>query len=53
VEGQALALLQRGEEVMVLPVDAPTAKKLKRLAVGDSVTVTAQGSIKTTKGRSR
>jgi hypothetical protein len=53
VEGQSLALLKRGEEVMVLPVDEPTARRLKRLAVGDAITVTPQGSIKTTKGRSR
>jgi hypothetical protein len=53
VEGQSLALLTRGEEVMVLPVDEPTARRLKRLAVGDAITVTPQGSIKTTKGRSR
>jgi hypothetical protein len=52
VEGQTLALLKRGEEVMVLPIDDATARRLKRLAVGDAVTVTRQGSIKT-KGRSR
>lgn len=52
VDGQSLALLKRGEEVMVLPVDEPTARRLKRLAVGDAITVTPQGSIKT-KGRSR
>ena len=52
VEGQALALLKRGEEVMVLPVDDATARRLKRVAVGEAVTVTPKGSIKT-KGRSR
>lgn len=52
VESQTLALLKRGEEVMVLPIDDATARRLKRLAVGDAVTVTRQGSIKT-KGRSR
>lgn len=52
IEGQSLALLKRGEEIMVLPVDDATARRLKRVAVGDAVTVTRQGSIKT-KGRSR
>jgi hypothetical protein len=52
IEGQSLALLKHGEEIMVLPVDDATARRLKRVAVGDAVTVTRQGSIKT-KGRSR
>lgn len=52
VEGQLLALLQRSEEIMVLPIDNATARRLKRIAVGETVTVTANGSIKT-KGRSR
>jgi len=52
VDGQLLALLKRSEEVMVLPIDDATARRLKRIAVGDTVTVTADGSIKT-KGRSR
>jgi len=52
VEGQALALLGHGDEVMVLPIDDATARRLKRIAVGDEVTVMLNGSIKT-KGRSR
>lgn len=52
VEGQALALLKRGEEVLVMPVDDATARRLKRVAVGDVVTITLSGSVKT-KGRSR
>ena len=52
VDGQLLALLKRSEEIMVLPIDDATARRLKRIAVGDTVTVTANGSIKT-KGRSR
>jgi hypothetical protein len=52
VDGQLLALLKRSEEIMVLPIDDATARRLKRIAVGDTVTVTADGSIKT-KGRSR
>jgi len=52
VEGQALALLGHGDEVMVLPIDDATARRLKRISVGDDVTVMLNGSIKT-KGRSR
>ncbi|WP_395827925.1 hypothetical protein [Collimonas sp.] len=37
---------------MVLPVDDATARSLKRIALGEVVTVTPKGSIKT-KGRSR
>jgi hypothetical protein len=52
IEGQPLALLKLGEEIMVLPVDAATAKRLKRMAVGQQVGLTAKGAIKT-KGRGR
>lgn len=51
VDGQSLALLKRGEEIMVLPIDEATARRLKRVSVGDVVSVTTTGSIKT-KGRS-
>lgn len=51
IDGHSLALLQRGEEVMVLPIDEATARRMKRLALGDPVTVT-QGAIKMP-GRSR
>jgi len=53
VEGQALALLKRGDEVMVMPIDQATARRMSRIAVGDAVSITAKGSIKTSKGRSR
>ena len=53
VDGQALALLQRGDEVMVMPVDQLMARHLRRIALGDAVSITAQGSIKTSKGRGR
>lgn len=52
IEGQALALLKLGDEVMVLPVDDATARRLRRVAVGQKLGVTAKGAIKT-KGRSR
>ena len=53
IEGQALALLKRGDEVMVMPIDQATARRMSRIAVGDAVTITPKGSIKTSKGRSR
>jgi len=53
IEGQSLALLRHGDEVLVLPIDAATAQRIKRLAVGEPVTVIAQGSIRKSKGRSR
>lgn len=53
VESQALALLQRGEEMMVMSIDQATARRLKHVAVGETVTITPKGSIKTSKGRSR
>jgi hypothetical protein len=53
VEGQPLALLKRGEAMLVLPIDQATARRLSRISVGDPVSVTSKGSIKTTKGRSR
>ncbi|MEI6297567.1 MAG: conjugal transfer protein TraI, partial [bacterium] len=52
VDKQFLALLKNGDDVMVLPIDEATARRRKRIAVGDIITVTINGSIKT-KGRSR
>jgi hypothetical protein len=52
VEGHILVLLKRSEEIMVLPIDDATALRLKRVAVGDVVTVTPKGAIKT-KGKKR
>lgn len=51
IDGHSLALLKRGEEGMVLPIDEATARRMQRLALGDPVTVT-KGSIKMP-GRSR
>jgi hypothetical protein len=52
VDDQALALLKRGEQVMVLEVDHAAAQRLMRLPLGARVEVSAQGAIKA-KGRSR
>ena len=47
-----MALLKRGEEVLVLPVNEATARRMKRMRLGDQVTATANGATKS-KGRSR
>lgn len=52
VAGQPLALLQRDELIMVLPIDEATARRLKRVKIGTKLTVHANGSIRK-KGRSR
>lgn len=52
VEGQHLALLKISDEIFVKPVDESTARRLKRLAVGQHIVVKTQGVIKT-KGRGR
>ncbi|MBU5612643.1 TraI/MobA(P) family conjugative relaxase [Geomonas azotofigens] len=51
VEGEFLALLKRGDEILVLPVGAGIAQRLKRVPVGDTVTVTANGSVTRARGR--
>jgi hypothetical protein len=45
-------LLKQGDRLMVLEVDAATARRLKRLPLGAQVSVNAHGVIKA-KGRSR
>lgn len=52
VEGQSMALLKRGDEVLVLPINEATARRMKRMKLGEPVTTTAKGAIKS-KGRSR
>lgn len=49
---QTLALLQSGDDVLVLPIDEATARRLKRVAVGSAISVTPQGVLRT-QGRSR
>jgi hypothetical protein len=52
VDDQALALLRRGEQIMVLEVSDAAAQRLRRLPLGARVEVNARGAIKA-KGRSR
>lgn len=53
VDGQSLALLNHGDEVLVLPIDKATAQRMTRVRIGEVVTVTPQGSLKRSKGRGR
>jgi hypothetical protein len=52
IAGESLALLKRNEVILVMPIDEKTANRLSRLAIGDPVTCTGVGIVKT-KGRSR
>lgn len=52
VDGETLVLLKRDEEIIVLPVDAATARRIKRYSLGDAVTLNGKGVV-TKKGRSR
>jgi hypothetical protein len=52
IAGESLALLKRNEVILVMPIDEKTANRLSRLAIGDPVTCTGIGLVKT-KGRSR
>lgn len=52
IDEQALALLKVGKEILVLPVDEATARRLKRISLGQQIEVSAKGVIKM-KGRSR
>lgn len=55
VDGQAMALVQRDQTVLVLPVTATQLPRLKRRSIGEPIVVSAEGAIKTkgrTKGRS-
>jgi len=51
-EGQFLALLKRGDAVTVMPIDEATARRLKRLTVGEPIVIKAKGAIKR-RGRGR
>jgi len=52
VNGEMLVLLNREEQIIVLPIDAATVRRVKRLSVGDVLSITSKGLI-ARKGRSR
>jgi hypothetical protein len=55
VDGCTLALLDRGDAVLVMPVDSTTSQRLKGLSIGQFITVTPKGSLAAghSRGRSR
>ena len=52
VDGQTLALLDRGDERMVLPIDATSEARATRMKIGDPIQIAADGTIRS-RGRSR
>lgn len=52
IDGQQLALVRTPEHIAVVPVDEKTAQRLGRLKLGESLSVSGNGSIKK-RGRSR
>ncbi|HGU7323854.1 TPA: TraI/MobA(P) family conjugative relaxase [Legionella pneumophila] len=52
VEQEPLALLQRGEHIIVLPIDAATARRMKHLSIGADLTLGSNGVVRL-RGRSR
>lgn len=53
VDGCALALLDRGDAMLVMPVDQATAHRLKHASIGLPVTVTPKGSLAAGRSRGR
>lgn len=51
VDGQTLALLRCGDELLVMPIDPVTAIRLRKVALGQAARVTANGSITTGIGK--
>lgn len=41
-----LALLRKEEEIVVMPIDAATTRRMERLSVGSTVTVTDSGTLR-------
>lgn len=50
-DGHALALLKRGDEVLVMPIDGTTAQRLARTGLSTPVKVNANATISTGLGR--
>ena len=52
LDGKMLALLNLKDQIIVLPINAATARQMKRLSIGSPVTLTSNGIVMS-KGRSR
>jgi hypothetical protein len=53
IDGQALALLRKEDQIFVLPVDNATAIRLRRIMVGSNVSVIDGSIVQPTKGRKK
>jgi len=53
MDGETLALIRREQDIIVMPVNEYTARRLSSLKVGDAVSLTRTGSVRTAKGRKR
>lgn len=53
VDGHAMALLKRDSNIVVMPITDAVASRLKRLSIGDEVTITKECVIKKRSGRRR
>lgn len=53
VDGEILALIRHEKDIIVMPVNEYTARRLSSLKVGDAVTLTRNGAVRTAKGRKR
>lgn len=53
VEGHAMALIKRNDDILVLPLDAAGAARLRRTAIGAPLSLTPVGVLKSAKGKSR
>lgn len=53
VEGHAMALVKRDDDILVLPIDAAVAARLRRAAIGSPLSLTPAGVLKSARGTSR
>ncbi len=53
IDNENLALLKDGDSVLVMPINSATASRLRRIKVGQSVSINDQGAIQTGSGRGK
>jgi hypothetical protein len=53
LDGESLALFEKKKQILVLPIDQSTGARLKRLHLGEPVSVTTEGKIQVKGGRSK
>ncbi|MFZ0929227.1 MAG: TraI/MobA(P) family conjugative relaxase [Syntrophobacteraceae bacterium] len=53
VDGEGLALFEKEKQILVLPIDQAAGARLKRLHLGDPVSVTAEGTIQVKGARTK